>query len=148
MLPNSLNYDTQLRLRITAHEGTSPCVYNDTLGYATISIGRCVDKRINGAGLSPDEMQLLLTNDIQKAKADLLPYTWYQLQDEIRRGVLIELVFNMGLTHLLGFKNMLEALKVLDYEEAAKELLDSLWAKQVGPTRARDLADRLTSGKY
>lgn len=143
-----INNETMLRQRITEHEGKKQFVYKDSLGYYTVGIGRCLDQRIDGAGLSDEEIQYLLSNDIAKAKAELQHYTWYQILDEVRRGVLIELCFNMGLSHLLTFKEMLVALSTLDYEDAAKELLDSLWAKQVGINRSQDLANRLRTGKY
>lgn len=142
-----VNNELLLRQRIIAHEGKSPYAYKDSLGYLTIGIGRVCDARLH-QGLTEDEMQYLLTNDISNAKADLLPYTWYQLLDEVRRGVLVELVFNIGLTHLLEFKKMLAALLALDYDTAADEMLNSLWAKQVGLIRSQDMATRLKTGSY
>lgn len=142
-----VNNELLLRQRISLHEGKSPYAYKDSLGYFTIGIGRVCDERLH-QGLSEQEMQMLLENDISNAKADLLPYTWYQTLDEVRRGVLIELNFNIGLTHLLEFKNMIAALSMLDYEKAANEMLDSLWAKQVGPIRSQDMVKRLRTGSY
>jgi len=48
--------------------------------------------------------------------------------------------FNLGLSRLLKFEKMLLALETGDYEVAATEALDSLWACQVG-TRADRVAE-------
>ena len=39
------------------------------------------------------------------------------------------------------FRNMLAAMEKADWEEAAKEMLDSKWAKKDSPQRANRLAD-------
>ena len=44
----------------------------------------------------------------------------------------IDLGFNMGVPTLSTFRNMLECLKQKDWDGAAKNLLDSKYAKQVG----------------
>lgn len=53
------------------------------------------------------------------------------LSDE-RTAVLIDMAYNMGVPRLRMFKKMLQALATEDYEKAADEMLDSLWARQVG----------------
>ena len=52
------------------------------------------------------------------------------------------MAFNLGLHRLKKFKRMFAALNKKDYEGAAKEGLDSKWAKQVY-NRARRLMDRM-----
>jgi len=54
--------------------------------------------------------------------------------------VLLNMMFNMGMTRLAGFKKMLAALDAGDYAEMAVQMMDSKWATQVGPrsTRLRD----------
>ena len=42
---------------------------------------------------------------------------------------------------------MLDALQERDYKRAAQEMLNSLWAKQVG-TRAQELAYAMEHGEY
>ena len=98
--------------------------------------------------MSVDECFMMLRNDIADFRAQLTVYPWFKCQDDIRQGALIELCFNMGLAHLLQFKNMLEALGRKNYLEAAKELLDSKWASQVGVSRSKDIAYRISNGRY
>lgn len=137
----------ELRDRIKKHEGMSQFVYRDSLGYQTIGIGRCVDKLI-GHGLSEDEQEYLLTNDITNLKYDLGKFAWFKALDDVRKEAIIELAFNMGTPKLLQFKNMLDALSQKDYSTAAKELVNSKWYSQVSQARSKDLYNRILNGKY
>jgi len=137
----------ELIQRIIAHEGKRKSVYQDSLGYWTIGIGRLCDKRKN-AGLSEAEMLYLLNNDIAESRAELEKFSWFTQLDEVRKEVLIELHFNMGLENLLEFKHMLNYLDQGYYLNASSQLLKSLWAEEVGHFRAMDLAQRLISGTY
>lgn len=56
--------------------------------------------------------------------------------------VVKEMVFQLGLNGVLKFKKMRKALEAEDFELAAKEMLDSKWAKQT-PSRAKELAERM-----
>jgi lysozyme len=55
--------------------------------------------------------------------------------------------FNLGMTRLLGFKNALGCMAEANYEQAAVEFLDSLWAAQVG-NRADEVAEMIRTGRY
>jgi len=137
----------ELTAKIINHEGKSKSVYQDSLGYWTIGIGRLCDKRFN-AGLSDDEMLYLLNNDISASKSELDPFKWFSNLDDVRKGVMIELNFNIGLAHLLEFKTMISHLNNEDYLNASLAMLNSLWAKQVGVNRSTDMANRLRTGNY
>ena len=58
--------------------------------------------------------------------------------------VLVDLCFNMGWDTLSQFHNTLAYIKAGDYVTASENLLNSLWARQVG-VRAIKLADLLKS---
>jgi lysozyme len=133
--------------RLIVAEGKRKSAYQDSLGYWTIGIGRLIDKRLN-AGLSEDEMLYLLNNDIAQARAELETFSWFTRLDPVREEVLIELHFSMGLEHLLEFHSMLNFIEQGYYLNAATQLMKSLWARQVGQHRAKDLANRLATGKY
>jgi lysozyme len=132
-----------LKQRIIAHEGLKLKPYKDTVGKLTIGVGRNLDD----CGISEDEALGMLDHDLTRCQLELLQFKWYLDLDEVRKGVIIELVFNMGLTKVLMFKNMISFLIAKDYENASKELLDSAWAKQVGVKRSKTLADVLKSGR-
>lgn len=126
-------------------EGESPVCYQDHLGNWTIGVGRLIG---NGGGLRPDEIAYLLNNDIQDRRDKLtkaLPF--YKNLSPERQGVLINMAFNLGVAGLLKFKQMLAAVERKEWGVAAKEMLDSKWAKQV-PTRAARLAAQMESDQW
>ena len=51
-------------------EGVVKHAYQDHLGYWTIGVGRLIDKR-KGGGLSDEEIDYLLGNDIEKKIAEV-----------------------------------------------------------------------------
>lgn len=55
------------------------------------------------------------------------------------------MAYNLGISGLLKFKKMLKTLEEENYPKAAKEMLDSLWAIQVGK-RADHLAYLMRHG--
>ncbi len=136
-----------LEARVIRHEGKKKSAYQDSLGYWTIGIGRLIDSRKN-AGLSDDEMLYLLRNDLAESEKELMRFPWFTKMDRVRQEVMIELHFNIGLANLLGFKNMIAYLTKGSYINAATQLLNSLWAKQVGENRSSDMANRLRTGSY
>lgn len=136
-----------LKKSLLLNEGSEEFVYQDSLGYYTIGIGRCIDRR-KGKGLSLSEQLYLLDNDIENCKRDLNPFVWYQNLDDIRKCVMIELCFNLGLHGLLSFKRMIAALNEKNYLRAISELKDSKWSTQVGKKRVANICYRLKNGSY
>lgn len=136
----------QLTKELRRDEGVVPFAYQDHLGYWTIGVGRLIDKR-KGGGLSDAEIDFLLSNDIdrfEKQVIDALP--WYSRLDDVRQRVLVNMAFNLGIAGLLGFKNTLAMIERGDYVGAAKGMLNSKWATQVGE-RAKRLATMMETGK-
>lgn len=129
------------------HEGVETHAYKCTADKITIGVGRNIDPA-GGLGLSQDEIDYLLTNDIKRVTAELdKAFPWFSVLDEVRRYALIDLCFNLGLTRLKLFRLALGAMENQDYETASKEFLDSNWSKQVG-TRAITITDMIRSGLY
>ena len=128
------------------HEGVKTHVYTDHLGYETIGVGRCIRKNV-GLGLSDDEINYLLSNDVSRVTAELGRFKWFPELNEARRDAMINLCFQLGLTKLLKFKNFLSSMEDGDYELASTHLLDSLYARQT-PARADEIAEMIVSGKY
>lgn len=129
-------------------EGVKPCVYQDTLGYWTIGVGRLVDGRKKGAGLSPSEIDFLLGNDIDDRIAALtkaLP--WFTSLNEARQGVLLNMSFQLGVEGLLKFKNTLALVQSGKFMEAASAMKQSLWYRQT-PNRAERLAKQMQTGEW
>lgn len=137
----------RLREQVKRDEGTVLHVYTDSLGYLTIGTGRLIDKR-KGGGITQAEADYLLSNDIQRVSAALhaaLP--WLVHIDEVRRSVLFNMAFQMGPAGLLKFKRTLELVANERWQDAAKAMLQSTWAKQT-PERAQRLAKQMTLGVW
>ena len=116
-------------------EGLRLKPYRCTAGKLTIGYGRNLDD----VGITQEEAELLLKNDLEKAEKDAEKFPVYSKLNQARKDVLIEMVFNLGYSRLSNFKKMFEALENGDYDEAANQMLDSAWHKQVGK-RAERLA--------
>lgn len=132
----------QLIKDLIRDEGVRSFPYRDSLGKLTIGVGRNLDN----VGLHEDEITYLLSNDVDGVISNLnqmLPW-WSQLS-ETRQLVLANMAFNMGVTKLLDFKNMLGFLKSGDYDNASQEMLNSRWAKQVGQ-RSNRLSAAMKAG--
>ena len=124
------------------HEGLRLKPYRDTVGKLTIGVGRNLDD----VGITREEALYLLGNDIFRVKAGLYDaFLWSINLDAVRKDVVINMVFNLGLGRFKRFKRMIAAIERQDWDGAAKEMLDSKWAKQVG-RRAIELAQMMKSG--
>ena len=135
-----------LREQLIRDEGKKPFAYQDSLGYWTIGVGRLIDQR-KGGRLTDDEINYLLDNDIREKTAQVLNALPFAKDlDEVRFSALVNLAF-AGIGTLLQFKKMLVAMQARNWDEAAKQLLDSKYATQVGD-RANRLAKQLTTGDW
>ena len=113
-------------------EGLRLKPYKDTVGKTTIGVGRNLDD----VGISEEEARQLLANDIANVEAGLdheLP--WWRSQPEPVQRAIGNMAFQLGISGLLQFKNMLQALESGNYEGAKQAALASTWAKEV-PDRA------------
>lgn len=131
--------------QLKRHEGVRSHVYLCSAGYETIGVGRNIAE--SGLGLSDDEINYLLENDIKRCKQELIALPWFVDLDSVRQDAIVNLCFNLGMTRLLGFKNALAAMEAGDHSKAADEFYDSRWAKQVG-SRADEVCEMIRTGRY
>jgi lysozyme len=142
LVPNELDRQ-KLLAQITHNEGKRPKPYKDTVGKLTIGVGR----NLTDVGLSDDEIDYLLINDLKRTENDLDKYLpWWSSLNNVRQRVLLNMCFNMGVQGLLGFRNTLKAIQEHRWSDAKKGMLSSKWASQVGD-RAKRLADMMETGK-
>lgn len=132
---------TRIERQLIQHEGWRNFPYEDTVGKVSIGVGRNLDDR----GLREDEILLMLRNDIAESQDELRTQAWTRGLDQVRTGILIDMCFNLGLPRLLKFQKMIDAIVARNFDEAADEMLDSKWARQVGP-RAQALARAMRTG--
>lgn len=127
-----------VRAQLRVDEGCVLHAYTDSLGYLTIGIGRLIDKR-KGGGISEDEAEMLLNNDLARVEGELLgELPWVAGLDSARKQVLVNMAFNMGMRTLLTFRATLAAVQRGDYATAADQMVKSRWYGQVG-NRAKRL---------
>lgn len=137
----------KLLTMLKRHEGVETHAYECSEGKITVGVGRNIDQA-GGMGLSDDEIDYLLQNDIERVIKELSSeYPWFSDLDDVRKDAMVDISFNLGQTRLRLFKRALAAMETGDYKEAATEFLDSRWAKQVG-SRALELTDMISSGEY
>ena len=137
---------SKLSDQLRIHEGVRSHAYKCSANMITVGVGRNIDEN-GGLGLSDDEIDYLLENDIRRCKQELITLPWFSQIDSVRQDALINMCFNLGMTRLLGFKNALTAMSVGDYDLAADEFMDSRWAKQVG-YRAEEVSTMIRTGSY
>jgi lysozyme len=128
---------------VKLHEGLRLKAYQDSVGVWTIGYGENLQE------LEIDEAlaEAWLEESLIKAEQYARNYSFYHSLSQPRKDVLIEMIFNMGPSRVRGFTNALAAMKAGRYEDAAMEMLDSKWARQVG-NRAKRLAKQMETGKY
>lgn len=134
----------RLSKQLEVDEGRKRRLYKDTVGKLTIGVGRNIEDR----GLRDDEIDLMLSNDIDEAVgiARSLIQTFDKL-DDVRQEVVTNMALNLGMTRLAGFKRFIGALTRFDYQRATSEMMDSKWYEQVGD-RGKRLAYAMREGRF
>ncbi|SOB60621.1 Lysozyme [Pseudodesulfovibrio profundus] len=133
----------QLTEQLKRHEGLRLKPYRCTAGKLSIGFGRNLDDK----GINEGEAETMLWRDVAEARALLERHSGFLRLDEVRQAVLINMCFNLGISRLMQFQKMWRAISYEDWEQAAAEMLDSRWAKQVGD-RATELAAQMKSGEW
>jgi lysozyme len=141
-------------------EGVRLSPYRCTAGFLTIGVGRNLDtnkltaEELAFVGhncrtkpITKEQSDYLLKNDIEKVCADLMKFLpWWAYLGDVRKRVLVNMAFNLGIAGLLKFENTLALIRSGSYAQAAAEMVKSKWAKQVGK-RADRLANMMKTGE-
>ena len=70
--------------QLKRHEGVRTHAYKCSADYITVGVGRNIDED-GGLGLSDDEIDYLLANDIKRCKQELVALSWFVDLDEVRQ---------------------------------------------------------------
>jgi lysozyme len=128
---------------ILRNEGFRATPYEDTEGILTVGIGFNLEE-----GFTKEECMLILRHRMGKYIDELVERVPVFLDvSSVRKIVLLDMAYNLGVSRLLGFRKMLAALKQGDFQLAAEEMLDSRYAKQV-KGRARRNALMMETGEW
>lgn len=128
----------RLREQLSKHEDRRGFVYDDATGKTitegsfvrgkpTVGVGRNLIDR----GLSDDEIDYLLDNDIADHLAEASQLAFFSKLDQVRQNAVVELVFNLGLPKLKKFVKFIDFMQQERWQHAGEELKDSLWYRQV-----------------
>ena len=140
-------FTDRLREELKIDEGCKYEVYLDHLGLPTFGIGHLITEKDPehqmGIGTPVDEIRVneAFAQDVHVTigECQKLFDDWDELP-ETARLITANMMFNMGRPRLSKFKKMIQAIKDGDWLEAANQMKDSRWYKQV-----TNRADRLIS---
>lgn len=113
-------------------------------GHPTVGYGHNVEAR----KFSDDILSKIFLEDIKRAMRQAENnFDFYSKLSINRRRVIVNMIFNMGLWGVKGFRNMIKAVENEDYETASDEMLNSLWARtETTALRARKLSELMLAG--
>ena len=141
--------------QLKRQEGFRAEVYKCPAGKNTIGYGHNIDADpvYNVAdfdcGITGPQAEGFLVEDIHLAREELFGrFPEMRTLKPARQDSLINLVFNIGLPSFSGFRRMILAIRHGDFEEAAHQMLDSKWRRDVGPNRSHEVSEQLRTGEY
>lgn len=139
------------------HEGERLTAYQDTRGLWTIGVGHLLEDPRNpkwrGYTITKEASDQLFELDYVKHAELVRKYApWAMAFDEVRRYVVIDMTFNLGIEPFDGdgFKDwplFVSQLRANDWAAAAANMRSTLWARQV-KGRAQRLARMIESGSW
>jgi lysozyme len=139
----------QLREQLEVDEGCVYEIYNDHLGYATFGIGHLVTEsdpeqgQSLGTPVSSDRVAEAFESDIQSVLRDCnILYSDFDDLPEEAQQVIANMMFNLGRPRLSKFAGMKRGVDARDWNQAADEMVDSNWYRQV-TNRADRLVERV-----
>ena len=122
---------------IKKHEGFVEHVYDDSLGIPTIGYGFAIKDLI----LDEDIAEDILIRKLERLQRNANSrFKWLEDMPVVIQGVILNMCYQLGVTGVSKFRRAISALQEGDWDEAANEMLDSLWARQT-PNRATELSN-------
>lgn len=149
MLLMETNLIEKTQDRIKEHEGYRDTVYICSQGYRTIGYGhRCYEDEgwVDGKQYPKEVLEKQFKVDFNtatRAAEKLYEHDGSGMNPRVL-SILTEMVFQLGPEGVKKFKKMLKAIAVNDFQEASRQMLDSLWNKQT-PNRAQNLASEMAN---
>ena len=138
-----------LREQLEFDEGCRYEIYNDHLGFATFGIGHLVREtdpeygQPLGTVITEQRVIEAFETDIQETIVGCVSIfdDFYLLPHEAQL-IIANMMFNLGYPRFSKFVKMIAAVDARDWQEAANQMVDSKWYRQV-PNRAKRLEDRM-----
>ena len=125
---------------IKKHEGFSPVVYQCTAVYDTIGYGQ----RVKYLKVTQEQAEEWLLEELQNLKYILADkYDLFLPAPQEAQDIVMNMNYQLGVSAFSKFKKTIKYIKVKDYKSASTEMLDSKWARDDTPRRAKELSDRM-----
>jgi lysozyme len=122
---------------IKKHEGFVEHVYDDSLDIPTIGYGFAIKDLV----LDEDIAEEILIRKLEKLKRNANSrFRWLEDMPVVIQEVILNMCYQLGITGVSKFRRAISAFQEGDWDEAANEMLDSLWARQT-PNRATELSN-------
>lgn len=148
-----MNPDTFTKLinLLQKEEGYRQFPYLDTKEKLTVGIGMNLDSgkysqedvaRYKSEGISLQEALSELSQDVHFLDIQLAKNAIYNQLDDIRKAVLVDMSYNMGIMKVYGFSNMWKSLYDKNYLQAANEILWNNDAKTIKTAYYEDVKER------
>jgi lysozyme len=118
-------------------------MYKDSIGIESIGIGH----NLRDKSISDKAVLQIFKDDLQDTINDCKAFDWFERLSDVRQAVILDMVFNMGIAGFTAFTNTIKLLSKGEYNAASIEMLDSLWARQVG-NRADALATMMLTNEW
>lgn len=136
--------ENAVKAMIRRDEGYRRFPYRDTKGILTIGIGW----NLEANGLPDDVIEQLFDIAYENARKEASALPGWDKCNEVRRGVLVSMVYQMGYPSVTRFRRMLHHIQQEDWAGAAREMLDSRWYKEDTPHRAMRLSQIMERGRF
>ena len=125
---------------IKKHEGFSSVVYQCTAGYDTIGYGQ----RIKYLRVTKEQAEEWLEEELANLKYILADkYDWFLPAPQEVKDIAMNMAYQLGPKSFSMFRLTIQHIANKDYKSASTEMLDSKWARDDTPRRAKELSDRM-----
>lgn len=113
--------------------------YKCTSGVDTIGIGFTKDAFVD---LDDDDYRLMLGIIIRRRLIQVArQFPWFEEMPSNIQGVVFEMCYQMGIEGFSQFKTTIKHLRKRRWLDASKTMLQSKWAREQTPERAKRLSD-------
>ena len=144
----SRRYSKAVHDHFTFEEGNRSESYLDTKGNWTIGIGHLLgkDKAFKGMRWTQEKIITVFENDLDISldHAKTIFPQFAILPPKVQLAIL-DMIFNLGGYGFRQFKTVIRMVHAQRYPEAAVAALDSKWARQDVPNRAKRVAKLLSN---
>lgn len=142
-----------LKSLLIFEEGLRLKPYKCSEGKWTIGVGHNIDNVLSSVfdkmkkGISENYAYEMLEKDINDANKAAQKYSWFKDLNEPRQAVIISMIFQLGEAGFAEFKKTIGFISKGNFQAAATEMLDSMWAKQT-PGRAHRHIRQMATGEW